>query len=110
MSKSGGGGSGTGRAGRHRPRAGDFLSHVERRVFPGGCFFAAAMLIGTNLAFPLFGDPGILERARVGCASGCAQRRGHTRPRLTGAGYSTVTVFARLRGLSTSRPRRVAIE
>jgi AcrR family transcriptional regulator len=97
-----------------------FLSHVERRVFPGGCFFAAvaaemnvrpgpvrdrigefvggwmgaieggireaqvlgeiapdadpaqlafetnAMLIGANLAFPLFGDPGVLERARVG--------------------------------------------
>ena len=97
-----------------------FLSHVERRVFPGGCFFAAvaaemnvrpgpvrdrigefvggwmgaieggireaqslgeisagadpsqlafetnAMLIGANLAFPLFGDAGILERARVG--------------------------------------------
>ena len=97
-----------------------FLSHVERRTFPGGCFFAAvaaemnvrpgpvrdrigefvggwmgaieggireaqslgeiaaeadptqlafetnAMLIGANLAFPLFGDPGILERARVG--------------------------------------------
>jgi AcrR family transcriptional regulator len=97
-----------------------FLSHVERRVFPGGCFFAAvaaemnvrpgpvrdrigefvggwmgaiegaireaqsrgaisaaadpaqlafetnAMLIGANLAFPMFGDPGILERARVG--------------------------------------------
>ena len=97
-----------------------FLSHVERRTFPGGCFFAAvaaemnvrpgpvrdrigefvggwmgaieggireaqslgeiaaeadptqlafetnAMLIGANLAFPLFGDPRILERARVG--------------------------------------------
>ena len=97
-----------------------FLSHVELRTFPGGCFFAAvaaemnvrpgpvrdrigefvggwmgaieggireaqslgeisagadpsqlafetnAMLIGANLAFPLFGDPGILERARVG--------------------------------------------
>ena len=97
-----------------------FLSHVELRTFPGGCFFAAvaaemnvrpgpvrdrigefvggwmgaieggireaqslgeiaaeadptqlafetnAMLIGANLAFPLFGDPRILERARVG--------------------------------------------
>ncbi len=97
-----------------------FLSHVERGVFPGGCFFVAAaaemnvrpgpvrddigqfvagwlqaiesavreaqvlgeiapeidpaqlafelnaLLVGANLAFPLFGDPGILERARVG--------------------------------------------
>jgi AcrR family transcriptional regulator len=97
-----------------------FLSHVERGVFPGGCFFAAvasevnvrpgpvrdrigefvrgwvgaietavreaqelgqiaadvdpaqlafevnAMLIGANLAYPLFGDPGILDRARSG--------------------------------------------
>jgi AcrR family transcriptional regulator len=97
-----------------------FLSHVERGVFPGGCFFAAvaaemnvrpgpvrdrigefvggwiqsiegaireaqslgeisaeadptqlafetnAMLVAANLAFPLFGDPRILERARVG--------------------------------------------
>jgi AcrR family transcriptional regulator len=97
-----------------------FLSHVERGVFPGGCFFAAvaaemnvrpgpvrdrigefvggwmgaieggireaqslgeisaeadsaqlafetnAMLVAANLAFPLFGDPGLLERARVG--------------------------------------------
>jgi AcrR family transcriptional regulator len=97
-----------------------FLSHVERGVFPGGCFFAAvaaemnvrpgpvrdrvgvfvagwmgaiegairegqaageidpsvdpgqlafevnALLIGANLAFPLFGDARILERARVG--------------------------------------------
>ena len=29
-------------------------------------FETNAMLIGANLAFPLFGDPGILERARVG--------------------------------------------
>jgi AcrR family transcriptional regulator len=97
-----------------------FLSHVERGVFPGGCFFAAAaaevnvrpgplrdriaqwvggwmqaiadavreaqsqgevaadadpaqlafetnaLLVGANLAYPLFGDPGILDRARVG--------------------------------------------
>lgn len=97
-----------------------FLSHVERGVFPGGCFFAAAaaemnvrpgpvrdrigewvagwmqaiedavreaqsrgeiapeadpaqlafeinaLLVGANLAYPLFGDPRILERARVG--------------------------------------------
>jgi AcrR family transcriptional regulator len=97
-----------------------FLSHVERGVFPGGCFFAAvaaemnvrpgpvrdrigvfvagwmgaieaaireaqergeidpdadpgqlafetnALLVGANLAFPLFGDPRILDRARVG--------------------------------------------
>ena len=97
-----------------------FLSHVERGVFPGGCFFVAAtaemnvrpgpvrdriaefvtgwmqaiglaiqeaqtlgeirpdldiaqlafetnaLLVAANLAFPLFGDPGILERARVG--------------------------------------------
>jgi AcrR family transcriptional regulator len=97
-----------------------FLSHVELRTFPGGCFFAAvaaemnvrpgpvrdrigefvggwmgaieggireaqslgeisadadpaqlafetnAMLVAANLAFPLFGDSGILERARVG--------------------------------------------
>jgi len=97
-----------------------FLSHVERGVFPGGCFFAAvasevnvrpgpvrdrigefvrgwvaaietavreaqelgqiaadvdpaqlafevnAMLIGATLAYPLFGDPGILSRARSG--------------------------------------------
>ncbi len=97
-----------------------FLSHVERGVFPGGCFFAAvaaemnvrpgpvrdrigefasgwmgaieggireaqslgqisaetdstqltfetnAMLVAANLAFPLFGEPGILDRARIG--------------------------------------------
>jgi AcrR family transcriptional regulator len=97
-----------------------FLSHVERGVFPGGCFFAAvaaemnvrpgpvrdriaafvagwmgaiaeavreaqergeidpaadpgqlafetnALLVGANLAFPLFADPRILDRARVG--------------------------------------------
>jgi AcrR family transcriptional regulator len=97
-----------------------FLSHVERGVFPGGCFFVAAaaemnvrpgpvrdhigqfvagwlqaieaavreaqvlgdlapeldpaqlafetnaLLVAANLAFPLFGDPRILERARVG--------------------------------------------
>jgi hypothetical protein len=24
------------------------------------------MLVGANLAFPLFGDPGILDRARTG--------------------------------------------
>ena len=97
-----------------------FLSHVERGVFPGGCFFVAAaaemnvrpgpirdhigewvagwlqaielamreaqsqgeiapnleaaqlafetnaLLVAANLAFPLFGDPRILERARIG--------------------------------------------
>jgi AcrR family transcriptional regulator len=97
-----------------------FLSHVERGVFPGGCFFVAAaaemnvrpgpvrddigqfvagwlqaieaavreaqslgqiapdldpaqlafetnaLLVAANLAFPLFGDPKILDRARVG--------------------------------------------
>ncbi len=97
-----------------------FLSHVERRVFPGGCFFVAAaaemnarpgpirdrigtfvgtwmgviaeavreaqalgeiapevdpaqlafeanaLLVGANLAFPLFGDHSILDRARLG--------------------------------------------
>jgi AcrR family transcriptional regulator len=97
-----------------------FLSHVERGVFPGGCFFVAAtaemnvrpgpvrdriaefvaewmqvigaaiheaqscgeirpdidpaqlafetnaLLVAANLAFPLFGDPAILERARLG--------------------------------------------
>ncbi|MFN8109418.1 MAG: TetR/AcrR family transcriptional regulator [Thermoleophilia bacterium] len=97
-----------------------FLAHIERGVFPGGCFFAAAaaemgvrpgpvrdriqgfvvgwlgalqtaleearglgeidpeadagqlafeinaMLLGANLAFPLFGDPRVLDRARVG--------------------------------------------
>ena len=97
-----------------------FLSHVERGVFPGGCFFVAAtaemnvrpgpvrdriaefvvgwmqvigaaiheaqtrgeirpeldpaqlafetnaLLVAANLAYPLFGDPGILERARHG--------------------------------------------
>jgi AcrR family transcriptional regulator len=97
-----------------------FLSHVERDVFPGGCFFAAvaaemntrpgpvrdqiiefvggwmqaiesgireaqslgeisadadpaqlafetnALLVGANLAYPLFGDRRILDRARVG--------------------------------------------
>jgi AcrR family transcriptional regulator len=97
-----------------------FLSHVERGVFPGGCFFAAAaaemnvrpgplrdriaefvggwmqaigdavreaqsegeirpeidpaqlafetnaLLVAANLAYPLFGEPGILERARQG--------------------------------------------
>jgi AcrR family transcriptional regulator len=97
-----------------------FLSHVERGVFPGGCFFAAAaaemnvrpgpvrdqigefvagwmgtieeavrdaqarqeiapeidptqlafetnaFLVAANLAFPLFGDRTILDRARVG--------------------------------------------
>ncbi len=97
-----------------------FLSHVERGVFPGGCFFVAAaaemnvrpgpvrdqigqfvagwlqaieaaireaqslgeigpeidaaqlafetnaLLVSANLAYPLFGDPTILERARVG--------------------------------------------
>lgn len=97
-----------------------FLSHVERGVFPGGCFFVAAaaemnarpgpirdyigqfaacwlgaignavreaqelgeiapeadpaqlafetnaLLAAANLAFPLFGDPAILERARTG--------------------------------------------
>ena len=97
-----------------------FLSHVERGVFPGGCFFVAAtaemnvrpgpvrdriaefvsewmqvigeaiheaqslgeirpdidpaqlafetnaLLVAANLAFPLFGDAGILERARRG--------------------------------------------
>jgi AcrR family transcriptional regulator len=97
-----------------------FLSHVERGVFPGGCFFAAAaaemnvrpgplrdriaewvagwmqaigdavreaqaqgeissdvdpaqlafetnaLLVGANLAYPLFGDPSILQRARLG--------------------------------------------
>jgi AcrR family transcriptional regulator len=97
-----------------------FISHVERGVFPGGCFFVAAvaemnvrpgpvrddisefvagwlqaieaavrdaqslgeiapevdpgqlafetnaLLVAANLAFPLFGDPRILERARVG--------------------------------------------
>jgi AcrR family transcriptional regulator len=97
-----------------------FLSHVERGVFPGGCFFVAAtaemnvrpgpvrdqiaefaagwmhaierglreaqglgeirpeldpaqlafetnaLLIAANLTYPLFADPTILERARVG--------------------------------------------
>lgn len=97
-----------------------FLSHVERGVFPGGCFFAAtaaemnvrpgpvrdsiaafvagwmqaiaeavreaqsrgeiapevdpaqlafetnALLVGANLAYPLFDDPALLERARLG--------------------------------------------
>ena len=97
-----------------------FLSHLERGVFPGGCFFTAAssemnvrpgpvrdriaesvarwagaiegaveearllgelrpdvdaaqlafeanaLVVTANLAYPLFGDPGILERARVG--------------------------------------------
>ncbi len=97
-----------------------FLSHVERGVFPGGCFFVAAaaemnvrpgpirdsiaefvagwmqtienavreaqtqseiapevdpaqfafetnaLLVAANLAFPLFGDRRILERARLG--------------------------------------------
>ena len=97
-----------------------FISHVERGVFPGGCFFAAAaaemnvrpgpvrdqigrfvagwlqaieaavreaqslgeiapdidpgqlafetnaLLVAANLAFPLFGDPRILDRARIG--------------------------------------------
>jgi AcrR family transcriptional regulator len=97
-----------------------FLSHVERGVFPGGCFFVAAtaemnvrpgpvrdriaefvagwmqaigaafheaqtrweirpeldpaqlafetnaLLVAANLAYPLFGDPTILERARRG--------------------------------------------
>ena len=97
-----------------------FLSHVERGVFPGGCFFVAtaaemnarpgpirdhigqfitgwlgviedavceaqqlgeidpdvepaqlafetnALLAAANLAFPLLGDPRILERARLG--------------------------------------------
>jgi AcrR family transcriptional regulator len=97
-----------------------FLSHVERGVFPGGCFFVAAtaemnvrpgpvrdriaefvtgwmqaigtaiheaqtqgeirpeldavqlafetnaLLVAANLAFPLFGDPAVLERARLG--------------------------------------------
>jgi AcrR family transcriptional regulator len=97
-----------------------FLSHVERGVFPGGCFFTAAssemnvrpgplrdriaesvgrwvgaieaaveeartlgelrpdvdaaqlafeanaLVVTANLAYPLFGDPGILDRARVG--------------------------------------------
>ena len=97
-----------------------FLSHVERGVFPGGCFFVAAaaemnvrpgpvrdsiaefvagwmqaienavreaqaegeiapevdpaqlafetnaLLVAANLAFPLFSDPRILERARLG--------------------------------------------
>jgi AcrR family transcriptional regulator len=97
-----------------------FLSHVERGVFPGGCFFVAAaaemnvrpgpvrddigewvagwlqaielamreaqslgeiapdldaaqlafetnaLLVAANLAFPLFGDRRILERARIG--------------------------------------------
>ncbi len=97
-----------------------FLSHVERGVFPGGCFFVAAtaemnvrpgpvrdriaefvvgwtqaiaaaiheaqtrgeirpeldpaqlafetnaLLVAANLAYPLFGEPGILERARNG--------------------------------------------
>lgn len=97
-----------------------FLSHAERGVFPGGCFFVAAsaemnvrpgpvrdeisqfvagwlqaieaaireaqslgeiapeidsaqlafetnaLLVSANLAFPLFGDPQILERARTG--------------------------------------------
>lgn len=97
-----------------------FLSHVERGVFPGGCFFTAAtsemnvrpgplrdrvaesvgrwvgeiesavleaqtlgelaadvdaaqlafeanaLLVAANLAFPLFGDPTVLERARRG--------------------------------------------
>lgn len=97
-----------------------FLSHVERGVFPGGCFFTAAsaemnvrpgpvrdriaasvarwmgeiaaavaeaqslgeldpaadtaqiafetnaLLVTANLAYPLFDDPSVLERARVG--------------------------------------------
>jgi AcrR family transcriptional regulator len=97
-----------------------FLSHVERGVFPGGCFFVAvsaemnvrpgpvrdriaefaagwmqaiaesvrdaqargeirgdvdpaqlafetnALLVGANLAYPLFGDPSVLDRARTG--------------------------------------------
>jgi AcrR family transcriptional regulator len=97
-----------------------FLAHLERGVFPGGCFFAAAaaemnvrpgpvrdrigesvarwmraiedavreaqargeiaasvdpaqlafetnaLLVGANLAFPLFDDPGVLDRARRG--------------------------------------------
>ena len=97
-----------------------FISHVERGVFPGGCFFVAAaaemnvrpgpvrdqigqyvagwlqaietavreaqtlgeiapdvdpsqlafetnaLLVAANLAYPLFSDPRILERARVG--------------------------------------------
>jgi AcrR family transcriptional regulator len=98
----------------------EFLSHVERGVFPGGCFFAVtaaemsmrpgpvrdsigayvgawmqivedavrdaqalgelapdvdarqlafetnAMLVAANLAYPLFGDRQVLERARIG--------------------------------------------
>jgi AcrR family transcriptional regulator len=109
-------------AGRERivALADAFLAHVERGVFPGGCFFVAAaaelnvrpgpvrdrivefvagwlgvieaavrdaqergeldasadstqvafevnaLLVGANLAFPLFGDPAILDRARKG--------------------------------------------
>jgi hypothetical protein len=37
-------------------------------------------------------------------------REGGAAPSASGGAYSTVTVLARLRGLSTSRPRRVAIE
>jgi AcrR family transcriptional regulator len=116
-----------------------FLSHVERGVFPGGCFFAAvaaevnvrpgpvrdriaafvagwmgaiaaavreaqergeidpaadpgqlafetnALLVGANLAFPLFGDPRILDRARVGVrerlARAAASPAAYDRPR-----------------------------
>jgi AcrR family transcriptional regulator len=116
-----------------------FLSHVERGVFPGGCFFAAvaaevnvrpgpvrdriaafvagwmgaiaaavreaqergeidpaadpgqlafetnALLVGANLAFPLFGDPRILDRARVGVrerlARAAAPPAAYDRPR-----------------------------
>ena len=97
-----------------------FLSHLERGVFPGGCFFVTAaaemnvrpgpvrdriaefviewmetienaireaqadgeigpeldpaqlafetnaLLVTANLSFPLFGDPGLIERARHG--------------------------------------------
>jgi AcrR family transcriptional regulator len=97
-----------------------FLSHVERGVFPGGCFFTAAssemnvrpgpvrdriadsvgrwvaaiqaaveeartlgelrpdvdaaqlafeanaLVVTANLAYPLFGDPALLDRARIG--------------------------------------------
>ena len=47
-----------------------FLSYVERRVFPGGCFFVAAaaelgvILAGTNLVAVLHNDNNAIERAR----------------------------------------------
>src|SRR6476661_7141574 len=89
----------------------EFLSHLEREVFPGGCFFAAvgaefdthpgrvkerigvfieewvgelmaaaaadpeqliyevdALLLMAHAAYTMYGDPALLERARVGLA------------------------------------------